>query len=80
MNAFVILSAIPYTEPATFNELLAALSDRPDDSEGWHELFETLEMLEGLGLIEVERAFNNRIDSVQLTEEGVAHVRDKENK
>lgn len=80
MNTADVLSAIPYTEPATFTELISALPDRPDDSEDWKELFEILDMLSGLGLIEVERGFNNRIDNVQLTEEGVAHVRDMRNK
>jgi hypothetical protein len=73
-----ILSAIPSTEPATFSEFLNALPDVPakGDREEWAELFGQLNMLEGLGLIEVERA--NRggaIESLMLSAEGVGAVR-----
>lgn len=73
-----ILAAIPSTEPATFNEFLSALPDVPEkgDRSEWAELFRELTELEGLGLVEIERA--NRggaIESLVLTGEGADRVR-----
>lgn len=73
-----ILAAIPSTEPATFGEFLNGLPDVPakGDREEWAVLFGQIRMLEGLGLIEVERAnAGGSIESLMLTGEGVEVVR-----
>ena len=73
-----ILAAIPSTEPATFSEFLNALSDVPEkgDRSAWAELFRELTELEGLGLVEIERAnHGGAIESLMLTGEGAAAVR-----
>lgn len=73
MTSAQVLSAIPSTEPATFNEFLRALGGDFDGD--WRELFQTVEFLENAGLVEVER-LNGRIDTLILTEAGVAQVRE----
>lgn len=75
-----ILSAIPSTEPATFNEFLSALPDVPEkgDRIEWSVLFAQLRRLEIDGLIEVERANSGgSIESLMLTGEGAAQVKGK---
>lgn len=71
-----ILRACPSTEPATFSEFLHGLPDVPSkgDREAWAELFDKVHAAENLGLIEVEYA-GSRIESVILTDEGVARVK-----
>lgn len=74
-----ILQACPSTEPATFSEFLRGLSDVPSkgDREAWADLFDRVRQAENMGLIEVERDANNRMESVILTGEGVAALKKK---
>jgi predicted transcriptional regulator len=76
MHNIKMLSAIPSTEPASFNEFLRGYDDRPErgDKSGWAELFTDLETLESQGLVEIERV-NGRIDTLMLTVEGADVVR-----
>lgn len=80
MTTTDILSAIPSTESASFNEFLGALEDVPTDSIEWRALFDVLDHLESVGLVEIDRGYNNRINELQLTEAGAAHVRELVNK
>lgn len=72
-----ILRAISSTEPCTFSEFLRGLPDAPErgDREAWAKLFDKMEMFENLGLVEIERV-NSRIDTLILTEAGVAKVKE----
>lgn len=76
-----ILEAIPSTEPATFGEFCRAYDDCPEkgDREGWAEVFDKLNTLENLDLIEVERA-NDRIQTLILTDAGVQRLKELRNK
>lgn len=75
MDTLVVLRAIPSTEPADFGEFCNALEgDKPDDRQGWSDLFNTIRSLEREGLIEVSHA-GNLIDTLVLTEAGVARVK-----
>lgn len=76
MNITDILLAISATEECTFNEFLNGLPEVPSDSEQWKELFKQLEHLSAVGLIDMDRGYNNRINSLQLTDEGVQHARE----
>jgi exopolysaccharide biosynthesis predicted pyruvyltransferase EpsI len=67
-----VLKAIPSTEPATFREFLQALGGNFDGE--WRQLFEDIEQLEYMGLVEVER-LHGRIESMILTPEGAEEVR-----
>jgi len=72
-----ILRACPSTEPATFNEFLRGLKDVPakGDREAWAELFDRVRQAENMGLIEVDRGSNDRMESFVLTDEGVAALK-----
>lgn len=75
MERQIILKAIGYTEPSTFNEFCSALgTEMPSHKEDWRSLFQTLESLEKDGFVEVERT-NGKIDSLQLTEDGANIIR-----
>ena len=73
----VILRACPSTEPATFSEFLRGLPDVPSkgDREAWADLFDRVRQAENMGLIEVERDSNDRMESVILTGEGLAALK-----
>lgn len=81
MTADKILLALPSTEPATFNEFLRALDDAPErgDKEAWAELFQELDGLETMGMVEVER-YQGKIDTLILTGIGAEYVRDLQRK
>lgn len=73
------LRAIGGTEPKPFNQFLNALPDRPERGErsAWAELFDTLDALENMELIDIKRGGqSNRIDFLQLTEVGAERVRE----
>ena len=77
MNIQTILEAVPSTECASFSEFCRALgSDCPERGErdDWAELFDCIKAAENLDLVEVERV-NGKIDTLILTEAGVARVR-----
>lgn len=78
MNTIEVLRAISSTEPSTFSEFCRGLSDCPErgDREAWAEVFDTLEAVETLGLIEIERDRSNRIETLILTEAGAARVKE----
>lgn len=69
-----LLQAIPSTEPASFNELMRAIGGHFDGE--WAELFQQLDHAESLGLVEIDRGYNNRISAVQLTAAGADQVRE----
>lgn len=73
-----ILRACPSTEPATFSEFLRGLDDVPEkgDKDEWRELFAVVSYAEDNGWIEVERN-GSHIESLMLTEAGVARVKRK---
>jgi hypothetical protein len=73
-----ILTAIPVTEPGSFNEILRALGDdAPErgDKTAWSEFFRTIDAFEQSGLIEVERR-DGRFESAQLTDLGAERARE----
>jgi len=72
-----ILEAISSTEASTFSEFCSAYSDTPErgDKEGWRELFKELNKLEGMYMVTVVRD-DNRIEFMQLTEGGVAYLKE----
>lgn len=76
MNTIDVLLAIPATEPASFNEFLHGLPEVPTESSEWAELFQQLDHLESTELVEIDRGFNNKINSLQLTEHGAQHVKE----
>ena len=79
MDTLTLLKAIPSTEPADFRDLCNALgSDKPDDREGWSDMFNTLRSLEKDGLVEISWFHNNNIDTLILTEAGAARVRESQ--
>lgn len=63
---------------STFSEFCRDYSDTPErgDREAWAVLFDKLEMCEKLGLVQVERSDNRRIESLTLTEQGAARLRE----
>lgn len=70
-----LLGAISSEEPSTFKEFLNGLNgDVPDDRSEWKDLFTELRELEAADLVEISRA-NDRIDTLQLTEAGVARIK-----
>lgn len=71
-----ILLAISSTEESTFNEFVSGLPDKPEESSEWAELFQQLDYLESLELVVIDRGYNSRINSLQLTEHGVQHVKE----
>lgn len=79
MPMLTLLKAIGSTEPSDFNEICRALGDdcpRPSDSEyTWRDFFAALNTAQDQGLIEVDWA-GNRINTVILTEAGVAKVKE----
>lgn len=78
MNTIEVLRAISSTEPSTFSEFCRGLSACPErgDKGAWAEVFDTLEAVETLGLIEIERDRSNRIETLILTDAGVARVKE----
>ena len=75
MTEETVLRAIPSTEPADFGEFCYALgSEKPDNSTEWALLFRQIEKVEADGLVEVERT-HGKIDTLILTEEGTARVK-----
>lgn len=71
-----ILTAIPSTENASFNEFCQGLGDdKPEDRVDWRILFQTLESLEASGLVEIDR-HGDKIDSLILTELGAERARE----
>jgi hypothetical protein len=80
-SLFDILEVVPSTEPATFGEFLNALADVPTEKSDWRDLFETIRSATDLGLIEVDRDHKtDKINSLQLTADGVATLKDLRNK
>lgn len=81
VHNMAILTAIPSTEPATFNEFLRSYDDRPErgDTSAWRDLFNDLETLESQGLVEIERV-KGRIDTLILTDSGADLVREFQRK
>ena len=78
MDIKTVLEATPSTEPSSFNEFCRALgSDCPERGErdDWAELFDCIKAAENLDLIEVERV-NGKIDTLILTEAGVARIKE----
>ena len=78
MNIQTILEATSSTEPSSFSEFCRALgSDCPERGERdeWAELFDCVKAAEILNFIEVERV-NGKIDTLILTEAGVARVKE----
>ncbi|MEW6212922.1 MAG: hypothetical protein AB1631_31655 [Acidobacteriota bacterium] len=79
MELIELLSAIGSTEPSSFGEFCSSLgADRPEqgDRPAWSALFRELERAERDGLVEIERDGRGRIDSLMLTSEGAARIRD----
>ena len=73
----ILLAAIGSTEASTFSELCEALGgDLPEGKSEWRLLFEAVTHAEAYGYIEVERGETNRIESLILTELGLARVRE----
>jgi hypothetical protein len=72
-----LMEAISSTEPSTFREFLGSLrDDSPDDKREWWELFRDLETLESELFVEIERLKGGKIDTLILTEAGVARLRE----
>lgn len=72
-----ILSAISSTKPVSFGDFCYELDDdcpERGDKRAWAALFAALDEAEGLGYVNVVRAGNN-IDTLVLTEEGVAKIK-----
>lgn len=78
MNIIEVLRAISSTEPSTFSEFCRGLHNCPErgDREAWAEVFDTLEAVETLGLVEIERDKHYKIETLILTEGGVARVKE----
>lgn len=76
MDIADVLLAISSTEESTFNEFVSGLPEVPSDSTEWSELFQQLDHLESAGLVEIDRGYNNRINSLQLTADGVQQVKE----
>lgn len=72
-----ILRACSSTEPSTFNEFLRGLRSPPErgDKPAWAALFRNIDYLGIQGYIEIERDGDNRIESLLLTEDGIAAVK-----
>jgi hypothetical protein len=67
------------TEPSSFRELLRGMGDdapEAGDRKAWAEFFGTIRSLESLGLIEVERESDGRIENMQLTSLGAERARE----
>lgn len=76
MNTTDVLLAISATEECNFNEFLNGLPEIPSDSEQWKELFQQLDHLASAGLVSIDRGYNNRINGMQLTQEGIEHAKE----
>ena len=71
-----VLTAISAMEPCSFNEFLRGLDgEKPENRDEWRVLFQTLEMFEASGLVEIERT-NDRIDTLILTPLGAERARE----
>lgn len=74
-----LLNVIPSTEPSRFFDVVRYLGpDEPErgDKAAWRELFQTIGSMERQGLVVIERDRGNRIESLQLTDEGAALARE----
>jgi hypothetical protein len=73
-----ILGSAGSTEPSDFGELLRGMGDEaPErgDREGWRSFFDSLGMLENLGLVDVDR-IGGKVNSVMLTPKGADKARE----
>lgn len=80
MNTADVLRAIPSQEESSFNEFVRDLRAEgafDPDTDSWADLFEALDFLEQAGLVEIDRGFNNRINTLLLTPDGAAQVKEQ---